>query len=183
MLYKATELVPSDQVNAANKDLSEGTMEHYVDGQQIYMFGGSFENGFRMLVLVIARESGPPAIGIRLHDAEDNEVCSTGCLSEPLDQDYDFEYDGHVYRYTIERAAIEHLTDEMIAAYVAAGGFRCLHCGCDDMNQGRMQTHEGDAWCKVTCCACNASWRDQYKLTAVEPIDAPTMHVPPESET
>lgn len=183
MLYKATELVPGDQVNAANKDLSEGTMEHHAAGHQLYRFGGPFENGFRMRVLVIAAESGPPAICISLRDKDDNEVRSANCLPEPLDQDYDFEYDSHVYRYTIERAAVVHLTDEMIAAYVAAGGFCCPHCGCDDMNQGRMQTHEGGAWCKVTCCSCDASWRDQYKLTAVESIDAPTMHVPPESET
>lgn len=183
MLYQATELVPGDQVNAANKDLSEGTMEHHAAGHQLHRFGGSFENGFRMRVLVIARETGPPVICLSLRDADDNEVRSENCLPEPLDQEYDFEYDGHVYRYTIERAAVVHLTDEMIVAYVASGGACCPHCGCTAASQSAVQTRKGGASCKVMCCACDASWQDQYTLTAVEPIDAPTQNVPPEPAT
>jgi hypothetical protein len=178
MLYTETQLLPSGDIDAANHALSEGTVGDFEAGHPIHRFDVEFSNGFRMQVLVVAAGSGLPAICTQLHDAEGEPVRNENCLPAPVDQEYNLEYDNHVYRYVIERAAVAHLTEEMIAAYIRDGGVGCPHCGCDDMTQGKLLPHEGNASCVVTCCSCDARWRDKYTLTAVEPVDPPTKNVP-----
>ncbi len=49
--------------------------------------------------------------------------------------------------------------------YVAEGGMHCPACNSCEFIGGSIEVAAGTAIQEVTCCDCEATWHDQYKLT------------------
>ncbi len=56
------------------------------------------------------------------------------------------------------------LSDEQIQKYVEEGGVSCPYCGDADIEGGFVEIESGGASQKITCPACDRSWRDEYRL-------------------
>jgi len=56
--------------------------------------------------------------------------------------------------------------------YVRSGGTKCPVCDSDNIeNKANLEADNGIDWQDVECMDCNATWRDEYKLTGIRDIE------------
>ncbi len=130
---------------------------------------------FHMYVTaVVTGDAG--SISVSLFTGGNERVSQVTLIPGGIDQDFQLEYEGTIYRLTIERRAEVELTDQRADRYIETDGVRCPHCGTEEITPGKMQTDAGVAWQRVSCDACGAEWRDNYVLDTVAPVSGPTQN-------
>ena len=64
------------------------------------------------------------------------------------------------------------LTAAAAAEYVDRGYSRCPFCKSEEIEGGSLEVDGNHAWQEVICSACDAAWRDIYRLVGVYDEDA-----------
>ena len=164
--FTQTLCLPGNEITAMTEQLAE---RQILEQSPYVVLGGpylvTFRNNFTMRIQVV--NSSPPTISIVLRDHNEHVVARQPGIDGELDQDYILMYQDDTYTATILRGANTTLLDAEVVLYCQQGGVRCPFCGDNDLHQGRLQTDAGIAWGECTCCACNATWQDQYILTDI----------------
>lgn len=58
--------------------------------------------------------------------------------------------------------------------YLHHGGHICPHCSSKEIEAyGSLNSDDAIAWQQVSCNTCEATWTDQYKLTAFDTLEVP----------
>jgi len=176
MKHLSNLLVDGDKVTAINTVIRDEPDDDPADGTELATYEVTYPNQFRMVVAVVVTQN-QAAITLHLFTDGNERVAHLTMIPGGIDQDHQLDYEGDIYRLTIDRRSTDELTDMAADKYVAQGGVRCPHCGSDEITQGRIQTDAGTAWCRSACDACRAEFRDNYTLDGVTSESRPSQHV------